>query len=53
VPRRVRVTQAGEMWLKPDGRALRFDAVAEVRWDFPEGSFTYWRGAVMYLELES
>jgi hypothetical protein len=26
---------------------------SSMRWDFPEGSFTYWRGAVTSLELES
>ncbi len=28
-PRRVRTTQEGELWLKPDGRALRFEAIEE------------------------
>jgi hypothetical protein len=29
-PRGVRITQAGEMWLKPGGRALLFDAVEDL-----------------------
>jgi hypothetical protein len=31
---------------------IRVPRQAEVRWDLPEGSFTYWRGAVTSLELE-
>jgi len=32
---------------------IRVPRQAEVRWDLPEGSFTYWRGAVTSLELDS
>jgi hypothetical protein len=41
--RRVRITQEGELWLKPGGRALRFNAVEDLAVDRVE--FT-WRASV-------
>jgi hypothetical protein len=50
VPRRVRVTQAGEMWLRPGGRPLRFDAVEEFAVD--EVAFS-WRARFPIVPLVS
>jgi hypothetical protein len=49
-PSRVRVTQAGEMWLKPGGRALRFEAVEEFAVD--EVAFS-WRARFPIVPLLS
>lgn len=50
VPRRVRVTQAGEMWLKPGGRSFRFEAVEEFAVD--EVAFS-WRARFPIVPLVS
>jgi hypothetical protein len=50
VPRRVRITQAGEMWQKPGGRPLRFTAVEVFAVD--EVAFT-WRARFTIVPLIS
>jgi hypothetical protein len=50
VPRKVRVAQEGEMWLKPRGRALRFTAVE----DFSVGEVAFsWRARFRFFRLVS